>query len=159
MQLDNHFQNAYVTRDLDRALEMFRLRYGFDAFKRYEVSYECRTRAGTGMATTRLALGWIGNTQYELIQPVSGSIDVYADATAAMAADGSPLQFHHICMRVDDWEQFRTQLDRDRVSVVVEGGTPEHLLWAYVDARATLGHYLEYCWMTPARWAVLGGRS
>jgi hypothetical protein len=28
----------------------------------------------------------------------------------------------------------------------------------YVDARDTVGHYLEYCWMTPERWAALGGR-
>ena len=143
MQLDNHFQNAYVTRDLDRALEMFRVQHGFDAFKRYEVSYECRTPAGTGTATAKLALGWIGNIQYELIQPVSGVIDVYADATTSLAAERSLLYFHHICMRVDDWDQFRVQLDRDQLPVVVEGGTPGHLLWVYVDARKTLGHYLE----------------
>ena len=41
--------------------------------------------------------------------------------------------------------------------MVMEGGTPGHLLWLYVDARDTVGHYLEYCWMTPERWAAMGG--
>ena len=30
MNLQNHYQNAYVTRDLDGALDIFRTRYGFD---------------------------------------------------------------------------------------------------------------------------------
>ena len=40
MHLQNHYQNAYVTRDLDGALEIFRAQYGFDSFRRMEVSYE-----------------------------------------------------------------------------------------------------------------------
>ena len=48
MPLENHYQNAYVTRDLDAALEIFRAQYGFDRFRRMEVSYELTTRAGRG---------------------------------------------------------------------------------------------------------------
>jgi hypothetical protein len=157
MQLQGHFQNAYVTRDLDAAIELFRVQYGFAGFSRHEVSYECKTPVRSGTATVKLALGWIGNIQYELIQPVSGVIDVYTDCATADATDRSVLHFHHICMRVSDWDEFRAQLDREKQAVVAEGGTPGHLLWLYVDARRTLGHYLEYCWMTPERWQALGG--
>jgi len=154
MLLENHYQNAYVTRDLDGALGIFRTQYDFDGFKRYEVSYELSTPAGRGSASVKLALGWIGNVQYELIQPVSGLVDVYREGLD----DRSPMRFHHVCMRVPDWAEFRARVDQERRPVVMEGGTPGHLLWLYVDARDTLGHYLEYCWMTPERWALIGGR-
>jgi len=157
MKLHRHFQNAYVTRDLDAAIELFRIQYGFDSFRRHEVSYECSTPEGSGTATVKLALGWIGDVQYELIQPVSGLVDVYTNASTSDAADQSVLRFHHVCMRVPDWDEFRAQLDREQQPVVAEGGTPGHLLWLYVDARRTLGHYLEYCWMTSERWQALGG--
>jgi hypothetical protein len=90
---------------------------------------------------------------------VSGLIDIYVDSPGAEAAGKSGLHFHHICMRVPDWNQFRAELDRDKQPVVAEGGTPGHLLWLYVDARRTLGHFLEYCWMTPERWQALGGAA
>jgi len=91
--------------------------------------------------------------QYELIQPVSGLVDVYREDLP----DRYPLRFHHICMCVPDWAEFRAELDRRKSPVVIEGGTPGHLQFAYVDARDSLGHYLEYCWMTPERWAAMGG--
>jgi hypothetical protein len=153
MQLDEHYQNAYVTRDLDGALEIFRARYGFDKFRRMEVSYELTTRAGRGTASVKLALGWIGEVQYELIEPVSGLIDVYQEGLSVE----SPLRFHHVCMRVPDWAEFRARVDQERFPVAMEGGTPGHLLWLYLDARDTLGHYLEYCWMTPERWTMIRG--
>jgi catechol 2,3-dioxygenase-like lactoylglutathione lyase family enzyme len=153
MHLDNHYQNAYVTRDLDGALEIFRARYGFDKFRRMEVSYDLTTRAGRGTASVKLALGWIGEVQYEIIEPVSGLIDVYREGLS----DESPLHFHHVCMRVPDWAEFRARVDREGFPVAMEGGTPGHLLWLYLDARDTLGHYLEYCWMTPERWTMIRG--
>jgi len=158
MFLQNHYQNAYITHDLDGALAMFRTQYGFDDFKRYEVSYELKTPAGRGTATVKLALGWIGNLQYELIEPVSGMIDVYREGLPDTVFHKWPLRFHHVCMRVPDWDAFRADLEREKRPVVMEGGTPGHLLWLYVDARDTVGHYLEYCWMTPERWAVIGGK-
>lgn len=154
MFLENHYQNAYITRDLDQTLATFRTQYGFADFKHFEVSYELKTPTARGTACVKMALGWIGNLQYELIQPVSGLIDVYNEGLP----DQYPLRFHHICMRVPDWDKFRADLEREKRSVVMEGGTPGHLLWLYVDARDTVGHYLEYCWMTPERWAAMGGR-
>lgn len=154
MRLDHQYQNAYVTRDLDAALEIFRSRYDFDGFMRIEVSYPLKTPRREGSASVKLALGWIGNVQYEIIQPVSGLIDVYQEGLDHDA----PMRFHHVCMRVSDWAEFRARVDEERRPVVMEGGTPGHLLWLYVDARDTLGHYLEYCWMTPERWTAMGGR-
>jgi hypothetical protein len=153
MLLDHHYQNAYVTRDLDHAVAVFASDFGFSDFKYLEVTYPLLTPTARGTATVKLALGWIGRIQYELIQPIGGLVDVYTTDLP----DQSVLRFHHVCMRVFDWDGLRARLERQRCRIVMEGGTPGQLSWLYVDARATLGHYAEYCWMTPERWAALGG--
>jgi hypothetical protein len=155
LRLEGHYQNAYITRDIDAAIEVFRARHGFDGFQRYELSYELKTRTGPGTASIKLALGWMGNVQYELIQPVSGLVDVYSSDLP----ERSILKFHHVAMRVkDDWQGFRAEVDRQQLPVIMEGGTPGQSQWLYIDGRDTVGHYLEYCYMPPERWTQLGGR-
>jgi Glyoxalase/Bleomycin resistance protein/Dioxygenase superfamily len=148
-----HYQNAYITRDLDKAIENFLTRAGVQDIMRYEGSVEVTTPRGRGTAVNKLAFIWIGNLQYELIQPVSGYVDVYRDA---LPADDS-LLFHHVCMRVDDWATFRANVTQQKYPVVLEGGS-DALKYVYLDARDFLGHYLEYTWMTDAMWARMGGR-
>ena len=148
-----HFQNAYVTRNVDKWVEEFRVRAGVTDPIVFEAPVELTTPAGTGMAVSRLAFIWVDNLQYELIQPISGLVDIYADA---LPEDDS-LKFHHICMRVPEWEPFRAEVDRQPYPVVLEGGG-ELLRFLYLDARPFLGHYLEYVWMTPERWTQVGGR-
>jgi hypothetical protein len=66
------------------------------------------------------------------------------------------MTFHHIAMRVaDDWDGFRAGLDEQKRSVVIEGHTPTGLKFCYVDARDTVGHYLEYVWAPARMWAHL----
>ena len=148
-----HYQNAYVTRDIDKAIESFRVHGGVQDARVFEPPVEVQTPNGRGIAVSKLSFIWINNLQYELIQPVSGLVDIYRDA---LPADDS-LKFHHICMRVDDWQEFRARVEHQRFPVVLEGGS-EHLRFLYLDARDFLGHYLEYTWMTPERWTQLGGR-
>ena len=104
------------------------------------------------MAVSKLAFIWIDGLQYELIQPVSGLVDIYSDALP----DDDGLKFHHICTRVDDWADFRARVDQQDLPVVLEGGG-DLLKFLYLDARKLVGHYLEYVWMTPERWASMGG--
>jgi hypothetical protein len=66
------------------------------------------------------------------------------------------LRFHHICMRVPDWEPLRAQVNQQPYPVVLEGGS-ELLRFLYLDARAFLGHYIEYTWMTDESWTQMGG--
>lgn len=154
LSLANHYQNAYITRDLDAAIEQFRSRHGFDGFRRFDISYELRTRTGPATASIKLALGWIGNLQYELIQPVSGAVDIYTSDIPQR----STLRFHHVAMRVKhDWNGFRAEVERRRLPIIMEGGAPGQSQWLYIDACDTVGHYLEYCYMSPERWVQLGG--
>ena len=49
----------------------------------YEGTTPIRTPAGDTTQTNKLAFIWIGDLQYELIQPISGSVDIYRDALPA----------------------------------------------------------------------------
>jgi hypothetical protein len=147
-----HFQNAYVTRNVDQWIEAFRSRANVRKVIVYEGSTPVVTAAGPGVQTQKLAFIWVGDLQYELIQPISGAVDLYRDALPG--DDG--LKFHHICMRIGDWNEFRPRVDQQAYPVVLQGGN-EGLRFLYLDARPFLGHYLEYVWMTGERWAQMGG--
>jgi Glyoxalase/Bleomycin resistance protein/Dioxygenase superfamily len=148
-----HYQNAYITRDIAKALGSFKKRAGVEGVQSFEAEVEVTTPAGRGMAKNKLAFIWIAGMQYELIEPVSGLVDIYSDA---LPADDS-LKFHHVAMRVPEWEPFRAKVNQQRYPVVLEGGG-DLLRFVYLDARDFLGHYLEYVWATPERWAAMGGR-
>lgn len=147
-----HYQNAYVTRDVDTAVDGFRQRARVDRVLTYEGSTPVTTPAGAGIQTTKLAFIWVGDLQYELIQPISGSVQLYSDALP----EGGGLRFHHICMRVPEWDEFRARVNEQTYPVVLEGGN-SMLRFLYLDARPFLGHYVEYTWMTDERWKQMGG--
>jgi Glyoxalase/Bleomycin resistance protein/Dioxygenase superfamily len=150
--LERHYQNAYVTPDIDRAIEVLRERFGVTEVMQIEATTEVWTPNGSGPQTSKLAFIWVGKLQYELIQPISAPSDLYS---AAVSPD-KLLNFHHIAMRVaGDWDEFRAELDRQKRTIAVEGHTPTGLKFCYVDARDTLGHYLEYVWAPEEMWAHL----
>jgi hypothetical protein len=148
-----HYQNAYITRDIEKAIEGFRARSAGAKVMRFEGPVEVTTDKARGTAISKLAFIWINNLQYELIQPVSGLVDLYRDE---LPEDDS-LRFHHICMRVPEWDNFRARVDQEGYRVVLEGGS-DMLKYIYIDAREFVGHYLEYVWMTPQRWTAMGGQ-
>lgn len=148
-----HYQNAYVTRDMEQSLAFFRDQCGAENASSFEVEVDVWTPSGSGKVRNRLAFIWIDNLQYELIQPVSGLVDIYTNAIP----NDEHMQFHHICMRVPAWRPFRDRVDDQGYKVVLEGGD-ENLRYLYLDARDTVGHYLEYTCMTDERWLQLGGK-
>ena len=148
-----HYQNAYITRNIDKAIADFRSRVEVQNVMTYEGEVEVTTPKGKGTAVNKLAFIWINNLQYELIQPVSGLCDIYKDELP----DDDRLKFHHICMRVPEWDGFRQRVRDKGYSVVLEGGG-DLLKYIYVDARHLVGHYLEYVWCTPERWTQMGGK-
>ena len=155
MLTGRHYQNAYVTRDVDAAVARFRQDATPRQVMEITVPVKLWTPAGEGEGAQKLAFVWIDDLQVELIQPISGDVlSLYRDALPA--DDG--LRFHHVCHLVDDWDDFYASVDRQRFPLVLRGGTPGMLEFAYFDMREWLGHYVEYCWMVPERWAQMGGR-
>jgi len=148
-----HFQNAYLTRNMRKAIELFEARADIRKLLQFEATTEVMTPSGPGVFTNKLAFIWVGYFQYVFFVPLSGSMTLYLDQ---LPPDES-LMFHHVCMRVDDWSGFRARVDRQPYPVAIEGGN-DALRFLYLDAREFLGHYLEYVWMTPERWGQVGGR-
>jgi hypothetical protein len=153
MLIGRHYQNAYVTRDLDAAMASVKARAEVRHESMFEGSTTLQTASGEAAMENRLAFLWIGDLQIELIQPVGGLVDFYRDVLPA----GGGIAFHHICMRVDDWDGFRARVDRQPYPLVFEGKSGP-LRFLYLDARRDFGHYLEYTNMPDAMWQGMGGR-
>jgi len=147
-----HFQNAYVTRDTSRWVDTFSARADVRKVLTHEGAVEVWTPGGLVNQISKIAFIWVGDLQYELIQPISGA-DIYSDALP----EGDGMKFHHICNRVADWTMFRARVDQQPYPVVLERGG-DALKFLYLDTRALLGHYIEYVWMTDESWAQMGGR-
>jgi hypothetical protein len=148
-----HYQNAYVTRDISKAIASFQKRADIRKLIQTEASTEVMTEAGPRTLTNKLAFIWVDDLQYELIEPVAGAVEIFRDA---LPADDS-IRFHHVCMRVRDWDGFRARVDHQPLPIVLERGG-DTLKFLYLDGRSFVGHYLEYTWMTDEIWAQLGGR-
>ena len=149
-----HYQNAYVTRDIDKAVERFTARADVRSVVQFEATTEVLTAAGTRPHTIKLAFIWVGDLQYEFIEPIAEAVPMFA----TMLPDDDLPRFHHSCARVRDWDDFRRRVDQQPYPVVIEGASGGDLKFLFLDTRDLLGHYLEYTWMTDASWERLGGR-
>jgi hypothetical protein len=154
----SHYQNAYVTRDLDRALALIDQRYGVREFVQADVELDLKTPSGAQKMGMRLAYAWVGRMQVELIQPQSGCIQHYVDSLPEDPADYSP-RFNHIALRRDDRDEMRSEIASLNLPILFEGGFEGGLCFMYVDARKDLGHLLEYVWATTEMWQMLGWPS
>jgi hypothetical protein len=140
MFLKGQFQICYVTHDLNLAVEILEKQYKVANFRRFGGSpLKVSTPTGDDAMVVKTAIAQIDGMTLEIIEPVSGAVDFYQgfmDPTA-------PMRLHHIGMIANDLETIHRESE--------EMGRPA-VLWGqyaggrfiYVDARATLGHYLEY---------------
>ena len=150
------FQNAYVTRDLAQCEALIGERHGVAEWLHFDPEMDVYTREqGWAPCKVKVALGWAGDLQIELIEPVSGNVGHYVERLPEDESDFAP-RFHHVCMRVADWDQARARVDEQGWKVAYEGGVPG-CMFIYLDARDSLSHYVEYMWMSPEMWAGSGG--
>ncbi len=147
-----HYQNAYVCDDIDAAILKFQAHAGVGEVAIHDIEQTIATPEGPKRVATRLAFIWIGDLQYELIQVVADETGIYANCQS----NGSQMRFHHICMKVEDWDAFRARVSAQDLPVVMERAIEgDQLKFLYLDARSFCGHYLEYVWTTDERWAVM----
>ncbi len=150
MFLKGHYQNAYVTHDLEAAMALLDARFGKIDWIVFDPDMVLKTDAGDKRSVLRAAVGWAGGLNLELIQPVSGWNDTYLPFLPDDPSDPTP-RFHHIAVRRDDEAQMRAEIAELGLPLAFEGYVPG-LLFIYLDARAVLGHYLEYVWASPEAW-------
>ena len=150
-----HYQNAYICDDIEAAITLFHARAEFDDVPIIDIEQSLWTPAGVKRVVSRLAFIWIGDLQYELIQPIEDESGIYGN----YKSNGGLLHFHHVCSRVPEWESFRAAVDKQDLPVVLERATEgDPLKFLYLDGRSFCGHYLEYVWATDERWVQMGGR-
>ncbi|MDR2856548.1 MAG: VOC family protein [Novosphingobium sp.] len=154
MFMRNHYQNAYITHDIDKAKRLVTDRWGIRDYILFEPDMVLQSPAGPKQASVRVALGWCDHVQIELIQPVMGWTDPYACVLPADRTDAVP-RFHHIAVRRDDEAAMRREIAELGLPVVFEGSVPG-LVFIYLDARESLGHFFEYVWADAAGWAGQG---
>lgn len=147
MFIGTHTQNGYVCDDIEAGIALFRGR-GLDREPMIiPVDQIVQTPDGPKRQQTLLTMFGLNGLQYELIQPIVDETNVYVNAPS----NGGLIRFHHINMKVDDWDAFRAGVDRQEFPVAFEGGGDD-VKFLYLDARKAFGHYLEYTWMTDATW-------
>lgn len=153
MLLDRLYQIAYIVRDIDRAMATVRAQADVRFEYYYETDMPVRRASGPEQMKVKLCMMWVGDVQYELIEPISGLEDIYG----AFKPKDDRLVFHHTCVRVPDWESFRRGVEEQPYPIAFEGGNgPNYFL--YLDAREKLGHFLEYAYLPDDMWAQTGGR-
>lgn len=151
-----HYQNAYIVADIDVAIAEFRTRAEYGEVRPFAIEQELWTPDGLRKVSTKLCFIWIGDLQYELIEVVEDESGIYSNWQGAGQPGGGLLHFHHVCMRVPEWELFRAAVAEQDLPVVLERANEgDQLKFLYLDARAFCGHYLEYVWMSDERWAQL----
>lgn len=133
-QLNNIFQIAYVTNDVERAAAVFKDRFGTGAFSRIEFG-----------DFVKLGLAFAGPMMIELIQPINDPTGLYSGWIAG--SETFALRHHHFGVLVgskDELAAIRAAHVNSGTAVAAEGSLPGSLDYLYVDTTAQLGHYVEY---------------
>ena len=160
MFLRGHMQNAYVTHDLDKAMEIVGNTYKIEKFDIFEPEMVVKTTAGEKPLATRVGSTWVGGLNIELIEPVSGYVDHYVTMMPQDRNDAVP-RFHHMSLRRDDEAAMRREIAELGLPLAFEGPLSikkaiPSLVFIYLDGRATLGHYVEFTWKSPEAWKFVG---
>ena len=154
------FQNAYVTHDLDKAMEIIGNRFDVQHFDRFDPDMTVMTPDGPRPMVNRVASFWAGMLNVEIIQPVSGAIEHYLTMLPEDRTDAVP-RFHHVAVRRDDEADMRKEIAALGLPLAFEGPLSikdaiPSLVFVYLDGRASIGHYVEFTWKSPEAWQFVG---
>ena len=148
-------QLAYVTDDLDAGVEWLQSTFG---------TSRCHVRYASSLGGTVIVDGapadeWVidvalvnaGPTNIELIRPVSGAVDLYRGAIRP----GAPATFHHLGVRVDDFDAAAALISSNGRSWEQYGATEGAIRFGYLDLTAELGHRIEVMELGPGMQQLL----
>jgi hypothetical protein len=146
--LNNIFQIAYASNDVERAAALIKDRFGTGSFTIMDPPGDIM----------RIGLAFAGTTMFEVIQPLNEPTGMYANWIAGI--EGFALRHHHIGMLVDSEQELaaiRAAHVDSGTPVVTEGSMPGVLDFLYVDVTPLLGHYLEYIRLEEGGRAMFAG--
>jgi hypothetical protein len=142
--LARFFQVAYVTRDLDSAMQTFQQRYGVESFQLM------RNNRVDDDTTMDIALAWVGDVMMELIQPTGAGGSFFE---VMLGPEKNSTRLHHLGHLVAgraEWDSLVDRLRRGGHPIVLQGSVEGFLSYLYVDARSETGHFIEYILCEPA---------
>ncbi len=146
------FQMSYITRDLDAAMAHAKEHMGIEHFDTTDAEVEVQSFGEMKPLKIRAAFANIGRNQFEIIQPISGAINVYTDE---VDLSKHILNFHHVAIAVRggiaQWRELLAEVrasgDEFAFLSPVEATDEDKVCFCYVDTRKRLGHYTEYLWV------------
>jgi len=134
---NDHFQVAYVTNDIDRAVEVFQRRFGVAAFR-------ANDNALPGGTTVGVRSAWIGGMMYEICCAAGPGMELYTDW--APPGGDFVLKFHHFGYLIPDeaaWAALERQIADGGWRVRTRSDIPGFFRGCYVEVPE-LGHFLEF---------------
>lgn len=141
----NVFQIAYVTTDLERAIAVFRDQQGVAEIAVFE-DFTLDVAGGRD-AVINVGLAYVGDVQLEIIEPVTGEVDLYR----TWLPDEFAVRHHHFCHRLDsvaELEAVQGGYEQSGVTIPLAASLGETRLF-YADTTSLLDHYQEYAWIAP----------
>ena len=145
MHAQTPVQIAWVTRDLDATENALTTLLGAKKWVRIpDVHFApdtCTFRGEPADFVAHISFSYAGDTQLELIAPVSGGASVYSDFLDA-AGPG----LHHVCVEAPDSAAFDAALREagaDGTPVVQQGIMPGGMQFAYLSAADAGVPYIE----------------
>jgi len=126
-------QTAYVVADIDATEAFFTAQFGVRPWTRMpDVEFgpqTCEYRGEPADFTAHISLGYLGDMQLELIQPVRGK-SIYADF---LASNGPGL--HHVCVEPADFTASLHDAEANGAVVTQRGTMGDGAMeFAYVEA-------------------------
>jgi hypothetical protein len=132
-----HSHSAWVTNDMDRAVEVFSSRYGVTDFQFIEGPMPSGGQI-------KVAFAWAGGQVLEIIAASGPGTEFY---NAILPEDGGfAIRFHHLGFVVHDeagWRDLEADLKAGDWPIAHETLTGTFIDAYYIEAPE-LGHYLEY---------------
>lgn len=137
----NHFQVAYVVRDVDKCVASLGEKFGVH-------KWEIR-KTHPGAPASRLAFAYAGGVMLELVEPVPEAKTIFRDW---IPEDPAAARFHHLGYFVHSEEEWRTVVDHYEAAGIKTlcGSVADLLDYGYADTVAQLGHWTEFVRLKPA---------
>jgi methylmalonyl-CoA/ethylmalonyl-CoA epimerase len=141
----NVFQIGFIVPDIHKAMAFFKEKLGVPEFL-YVEKPELQDETYLGKpAPLRLhiAFGWCGDTEIELLQPVSGV------STYSKFLDHNPQGgMHHYGIEVPDYAQAVKDMQAKGFSLV-QSGRHNETKFGYFDTTAVIGAFTELVYLQP----------
>jgi hypothetical protein len=147
------FQIGFVVPDIHKSMSFFKDKIGVPEFLFIEKP-ELQDETYLGKPTplrVHLAFGWCGDTQVELIQPISG-VSSYSKFLDHNPQGG----MQHYAIEVTNYDQAVEDM-RARGFALVQSGRHNETRFGYFDTTAAIGTLTEVVYLQPEEKAFLEG--